>query len=906
MKKSQNMIIPRSQLKLQIYLSFYFLVVLFITIVPSDAEETIRVGYFEKKPVIYSENNDVPKGLAVDILSDIANENNWKLEYIYGSFSESLNNLKSGKTDLMVPVGYSVSREKDIDYSDTSVLQSWGCLFSREDKAIHSLQNVEGKHIAFIKDSIFYTEFRNLINSFNIDCKFTETAGYNEMFSGIAERNFDGGVGDRLAIIRADESLTENIGGTIVFHPFELHIAAAEGDPKNLLPVISNYLKEGRAESDSRYYKYLNYWLSGISEKESSLPLVLTVVISFILALALIYMISRIRFIRRIFGLTEIVDVSVSNNVLIISWLICVLYWTGDVFFEYLLVNPDNVKFTTMILSFYDLREIFMRLVIVIIIIAGGIIISRIFAKLTISQTQAKQIAEDLRITLNSIGDAVIATDIFGKVTQMNPVAEELTGWSINDAKGEKLTQIFKIYNAKTGEDAGNPVEKVIKSGKTVGLTHHTKLVSKGGKEYQIADSAAGIIDPQGELNGVVLVFRDVSKEYKMQERIIANEKRFRSYFEQSRIGIAITSVDNKWIEVNNYLCSMLGYSSEELYKMTFAELIYPEDSGIDDVQFNRLKNGEIINYDVEKRFIHKNGSIIYTILSINLQHNTDTDSDDYLLTLVHDITEHEKISEELQKISKLKSVGTLAGGIAQDFNNILTGVFGYISLAKMSVSENTETFSLLNEAEKSMNRAVKLTKQLLTFSKGGTPVKETLNISEIIHEVVKFDLSGSNVKPVFMKHEDLWNVKADKEQIWQVFSNLTINAEQAMMDSGHLYISDDEVICTLLSGMIKAIGFSSETVSDGREAIEKYKESLENETPFDVVIMDLTIPGGMGGKEAVKQILKINPDAKVIVSSGYSVDPVMSEYKNYGFKGVITKPYTMDNLKRVINNVLI
>ena len=324
-------------------------------------------------------------------------------------------------------------------------------------------------------------------------------------------------------------------------------------------------------------------------------------------------------------------------------------------------------------------------------------------------------------------------------------------------------------------------------------------------------------------------------------------------------------------------------------------------------------------------------------------------------------------------------------------------------------------------EAEKSMNRAIRLTSQLLTFAKGGSPVKKDISISALVKEVVDFDLSGSNVKSHFNQAEDLWMADVDKGQIQQVFSNLTINARQAMPDGGNLYISlenadmtteslsglkqgryikitikdegvgidpkhlsrifdpyfttkqagsglglatthsiinrhgghitldtelgkettftlflpaskreqqketepslekpltmkqtarilvmdDEKMICDIADKMLTRAGFSVETAFDGKQAIEIYKQAIKKEKPFDVVIMDLTIPGGIGGQEAVKYILDIDHKAKVIVSSGYTDDPVMANYAEYGFKAIVSKPYTMDNLQRVINQVL-
>ncbi|MCD4721160.1 MAG: cache domain-containing protein [Desulfobacula sp.] len=391
------------------------------------------------------------------------------------------------------------------------------------------------------------------------------------------------------------------------------------------------------------------------------------------------------------------------------------------------------------------------------------------------------------------------------------------------------------------------------------------------------------------------------------------------------------------------------------------------------------------------------------------------------IVEFVRDITKQKKTEEELQKMEKLKSVGTLAGGIAHDFNNILMGLFGNISLAKEDLNQEHPAFKALEGAESSMNRATRLTRQLLTFARGGEPVKKNVTLGTLVEEVVRFDLSGSNVKPVFEQVADLWLADVDKGQIQQVFSNLTINANQAMPDGGNLYIilkneelfdktlaglnpgkyikvivrdegagieqkylerifdpyfttkqtgsglglatvysivnkhggrisvdsklgqgsiftlylpasearqlpqtgpvaaksssllqsarvlimDDEKMICDVASKMLEKSGYEVKAVEDGRQAIVMYQQALASKRPFDVVIMDLTIPGGMGGEEAIREILAFDPEVKAIVSSGYADDRIMANYAEYGFKDIVSKPYSICQLREVLNRVL-
>jgi PAS domain S-box-containing protein len=476
----------------------------------------------------------------------------------------------------------------------------------------------------------------------------------------------------------------------------------------------------------------------------------------------------------------------------------------------------------------------------------------------------------------------------------MNRVAEELTGWNQDDASGKMLSDIFNIINEKTRETVRNPVATVLAEGHIVGLANHTILIAKDGAEYNITDSAAPIRDIKSSIRGVVLVFRDV--------------------------------------------------------------------------------------------------------------------------------TEQLKTENDLLKSKKLESLGVLAGGIAHDFNNMLTGLFGNIELAKMELSRNHKAYHHIETANQALERATHLTKQLLTFAKGGNPILEAVNLRQVIQTSISFNLSGSSIKARFDLPDDLWQIKADKGQISQVAANLIINAKQAMPDGGNLYIKaenikdikentaihlsgdfvkisirdegvgifakyverifdpyfstkqtgsglglaivhsiiaqhnghisvvskpgsgttftiflpaeksshkptattyldliekpistsghilvmdDDEMVRNISAAMLERYGYTVDFAVDGKEAMEKYIAADKSGNSFDIVIMDLTIPGGMGGKEAVNKLLAVAPKAKVIVSSGYSTDPVMANYSDYGFKGRLVKPFRMDTFKTEICKVM-
>ncbi len=499
---------------------------------------------------------------------------------------------------------------------------------------------------------------------------------------------------------------------------------------------------------------------------------------------------------------------------------------------------------------------------------------------------------ERLAVTLRSIGDGVITTDTHGRIVLINKIAEQLTGWSNAEAAGRPLAEVFHIINERTRQPCESPVEKVMATGGIIGLANHTALISKDGRERSIADSGAPIRDKESKIIGVVLVFRDITDQLRMEQELI--------------------------------------------------------------------------------------------------------------------------------KVKKLESIGVLAGGIAHDFNNILTAILGNIEMAGMSIDSTSKAHHLLQEAEKASLRAKDLTQQLLTFSRGGDPVKKTTPIGKTITESAYFVLHGSPVSCRFDIPDDLWLVDIDVGQISQVIQNLVINAKHAMPEGGEIRVSctniadirsetplslpgkayikitvqdsgcgitekhlekifdpyfttkqegsglgmaithsiiskhnghiavqskvgegttftiylpasdkqithgpvkeahkqetikarilvmdDEQLVQDIAQQMLGHLGHEVLLAEDGKEAIEIFKEHRKSGKPVDVIIMDLTIPGGIGGKETIQEILKIDPDAKVIVSSGYSNDPVMADYQQYGFKAAIAKPFLLAELNKVLTDIL-
>lgn len=498
---------------------------------------------------------------------------------------------------------------------------------------------------------------------------------------------------------------------------------------------------------------------------------------------------------------------------------------------------------------------------------------------------------ERLAVTLKAISDAVVATDTEGRILLMNPVAEEMCGLSEGSVIGIAMEKVFPLHDPVSKAKLDNDFRSVVE-GHAVDSVKPALLMNALGRQCLVGRRAAPIRDGHGKITGIVFVFRDVSQERKAEQ--------------------------------------------------------------------------------------------------------------------------------ELLRASKLESIGLLAGGIAHDFNNVLTGIVGNLSLLREHPGLSPEVSERLALLEKSAYKARQLTLQLLTFAKGGSPIKQTASIVEVIRESAEFALRGSNLRGEFDFASDLAAVEIDTGQMSQVVQNLVINAKHAMPEGGvlrisgrnvkltgrenlplpkgayvrvsiedcgcgisqehitkifdpyfttkekgsglglataysilkrhdglitaeseigkgsvfHLYLPasitapavgksdttfqargsasgrilamDDEAgIRTLLSAILKHFGYETTTVSDGAEAIREYTEARQAGRPYSAVIMDLTIPGGMGGKETIRALREIDPQVRAIVCSGYSNDPVLAEYQKYGFIARVEKPYRMQELGKVLRMAL-
>lgn len=631
----------------------------------------------------------------------------------------------------------------------------------------------------------------------------------------------------------------------------------------------------------------------------------------------------------------------------------------------------------------------------------------QILRHLKATNAQLKEAHDEITAIFDSAGMGILVLDRDMRILTFNRKAEEQFGVNRDAACG---TVCYRHMCKNDGPPADCPFTNSLKTGRSC----RSDMVL-AGRTYDVV--AAPVGDAGSAPSRFVLVYMDTTERTRAQEKLRKSEERYRDLFENSTDLIQVLGADSSIRYVNRAWRETLGYTEEEVSRLSIFDVIHPECADcipeFENVVAGR-KGGRF-----ETMFITRNRE------KIIVEGNVSAVYEDGVFAgtrgIFRDITEKKKIEERIIKAEKIESLGMLAGGIAHDFNNLLQGVFGYISLAKKAVDKKEKALAMLEQSEKALRQSINLTTQLLTFSRGGKPVKKPINLRPVIEDSVQFALSGSRSCVSVTIPADLRPVEADEGQMGRVIQNVVLNADQAMpaggtvtvtaanrakddaslppglpagdyvviavQDTGAgipeehvqkifdpyfttkekgsglglatcysivanhgglidvrtkagqgstfliylpalspdaatpsataaapsarrrsariLVMDDEEIIRKFCFELLGSMGHKVELAKNGEEALAKYQKAAIEGNLFDVVILDLTIRGGMGGSETMQRLIGIDPAVKAIVSSGYSEDGAAADYARQGFKAFLRKPYELDEMSAALDAVL-
>ncbi|MFC1707311.1 PAS domain S-box protein, partial [Planctomycetota bacterium] len=543
------------------------------------------------------------------------------------------------------------------------------------------------------------------------------------------------------------------------------------------------------------------------------------------------------------------------------------------------------------------------------------------------------------------------------------------------------------------------------------------RMRTKSGK-YRWIHARGTVVerDGDGETARMIGHHEDVSERKEAEAALRESEERFRQLVERSGDALFLHDSHGRWVHVNKQACETLGYTREELLKLSVSDVEVGWKADALSGLWEALRQGGPTTVPGTHR--RKDGSTFPIEARVSPFRWKERN---LVLVLCRDVTERKQAEEERRRLQeqaeqaqKLKSLGVLAGGIAHDFNNALAGIVCAMAAARLTLQPGEEASGFLADAEQAALHAKNLSQQLLTFARGGAPVRESTSIAGLLQETVSFGLSGSQNTFKVATPEGLWPVNIDQGQIGQVISNLVVNADQAMPDGGivnvsaenvhvkgertlplavgryvrvsvadqgvgisekhlprifdpyfttkhagsglglatshsivrkhdghvevtsrlgegttfHVYLpvadkeveqepvseeltlpaakrillmDDEDVLRRTMCKLLRSFGHEVEAARAGSEAIRLYQEAMECGRPFSLVILDLTIAGGMGGQETLRRLREIDPEVCSIVSSGYAEDPILANYEEYGFCGAIAKPFDGQRLQETV-----
>ncbi|MBN2574767.1 MAG: PAS domain S-box protein [Deltaproteobacteria bacterium] len=502
---------------------------------------------------------------------------------------------------------------------------------------------------------------------------------------------------------------------------------------------------------------------------------------------------------------------------------------------------------------------------------------------------------------------------------------------------------------------------------------------------------------------------------HRAEAALLESERKYKALVETTATGFVIVDRQGRVLDANAEYARISGHRTvEEIRGRAVAEWTVERDRARQAGAIAACSERNMLR-DLEIEYARSDGSTVPVLINASV---IEKDGIEQVLSVVRDLSDRKSLEQERLQSEKLRSVGILAGGIAHDFNNILTAILGNASLLRSSLAADGAALEAVAEIIQASLRARDLTQQLLTFSRGGEPVRRAFRPDGLLRESASLALRGRGTACDLHCADGLLAIDGDEGQIGQVVRNLVLNASQAMAGTGKIAITaqnrhlreaevrglspgdyvaisvadrgpgiseedrsrifdpyfttkpdgrglglavshsvvsnhqgaiwaapragggsvftvllpavasvpaagdrpppalggghgrilimdDEEGVRNIAARISSTLGYRVTLACDGRQAVDLWRQARDEGNPFGLAIMDLTVLGGMGGCEAVRELLALDPNAKVVVSSGYSQDPVMANYRQYGFCEVLAKPYDLSEMSRVLASVL-
>jgi len=894
-------------------------------------------GDFDYPPYEFLDANGQPTGFNVELTKAIAAQMGLSVEILLAPWTETYTDFGSGRIDIIQGLFYSVDRDESINFSQPHSVVNH-VIVTREGSSYNTLEELDGLEILVMKDDIMYDK----AIKYGYEDHLITAESLKEVLRLLSEGTADCAL---VAQIPANFWIEKNeldnlaVGSLSILSPDYSYAALYNND--DLLMLFSEGL--AAIKSSGVYREIYNRWLGVYEEHEGDFWEV---------------------FKKLLFVIIPVLMLGIGS-----------LLWSWS-------LKRQVGKSTRELRDQKDLLER------VATTSPVGIVVSGVDGVMNFSNPTAKRLLE---IPLESSGVLVFNDP----------------GWKIVNIDNQPIPVEERSFSKVVRQKKSN-------FGTLYWITGHE------GTRKLISVNSSPLFDDTGSVTGVVSVLSDITDQHKAQVSLQNEKEQLAVTLQSITDGVITVSVEGVILLMNSVAEKLTGWLQAQAAGQLF-ETVYVTESQSNaknrkNITTKVLLSGNDIEVVSQNLLISQNGikrSVSERGAPIKDKHGKVIG----VVVVFHDLTDEQKLLDYIQRSAKLDSLGLLAGGIAHDFNNLLGGLFGYIEMAKSVGGDEEQVTLYLDESLKAFERAKDLTMQLLTFSKGGAPVRAIGDLGALIQKSSTFSLSGSKSSCIYDIPKSLWLCEFDENQIGQVLDNLIINAQQAMPDGGkitilacntiidtnqqgvleageyiHISISDagegispehikqifdpffttkkkghglglatcysiikkhnglidvdsklgvgtvfniylprstavevdsgtdvrkgldhhgnglvvvmddEKIIRDVVGSMVKSMGYKILEAQDGEGVLELCRTFHDKNNLVKAALFDLTIPGGMGGKDAVLQCRKKYPDMPIFASSGYSADPIMAEPEKYGFTASISKPYRLQDLKELFN----
>ena len=948
--------------KTTIFLLSCLLLVNFVYTHNVKAETTVKVGVYQNEPLIFKDKNGEINGIFPDILAHIADEEDWKIEYVYGSWSRCLQDLQSAELDILGAIAYSQERKKDYDFTYENVLTTWGQIYVNNYSGIESILDLKGKKIAVLQNDLYFLNLRNLVRQFGINCRFIEAFEYADVLKLVEIGKCDAGLVNYLYGHQFERDYDIN-KSSIILSPQKIHFAVPKGRNRAIIDALDHHLRVLKNESGSIYHQSLSKWI-GVESKHPEIAWLLGIASGALMLLLIVLFLNRI---LRAKVRKRTRELNIKNQAL--------------------------------------LEEIEQR---------------------KKAEHALQENEKEYRSVFENTGTATILVEEDMTISKINAKAAELAGCPREDIEGKVKTidfvaqedreRIIGYHDGRRKQDGEFPSEYTF------------QLVDRDGKTKNVFIQTSMIPGTKRSIASMV----DITSRVQAENALRRSEEKYRSILENIEEGYFELDLDGNLIFFNNSLCSITGHSREELLGVSYREYSSQESAERMLGVFKQIiRTGRpVVLADLDINL--KDGRVI----TVDLSATPIKTAEDQMIGfrgLMRDVSERkesererQKLEKKLQHAKKMKAIGTLAGGVAHDLNNILSGIVSYPDLILMDLPKDSPLVDPLRTIQESGKKAAAIVQDLLTLARRGVSISEVVNLNDIINEYLQspqFEkLKSFHPLVEVQTHLDsaLLNIKGSPVHLSKTVMNLVSNAAEAMPDGGTVRIDaenqyidrpikgyddieeGDYVVLTIsdsgigipaeeigqifepfytkkvmgrsgtglgmavvwgtvkdhkgyihveseigklttfklyfpvtrekhaeyapaktsvdyqgngetilvvddvkeqreiASKILTQLGYSVKTAESGEQAIEKLRKD-----PVDLVVLDMIMVPGIDGLETYERIIELRPQQKAIIASGYSETNRVKKAQRMGAGKYVKKPYTVQKIGLAVKSEL-